>query len=130
MARYTYYGDANWDGKVDGQDYALIDAGFLSNDALTGWYNGDFNYDGKVDASDYTLIDNAYNSQVGGIGAPAAAAIPTLVAGTTAELAPASVPEPSVVGFSVAAAAAAAVAGRRRRTSVPRSAARAGSANR
>ncbi len=27
LVTYTYYGDANLDGKVDGQDYALIDAG-------------------------------------------------------------------------------------------------------
>ncbi len=63
LVRYTYYGDANLDGRVDGSDYARIDAGFLSKGTLTGWYNGDFNYDGKVDASDYTLIDNAFNTQ-------------------------------------------------------------------
>ncbi len=51
LVKYTYFGDANLDGKVDGPDYARIDAGFLSNGSLHGWYNGDFNYDGKVDAS-------------------------------------------------------------------------------
>jgi autotransporter-associated beta strand protein len=59
--KYTYYGDANLDGKVDGSDYSLIDNGYLNH--LTGWQNGDFNYDGVVDGSDYTLIDNAFNSQ-------------------------------------------------------------------
>ncbi len=47
LVKYTYFGDANLDGKVDGSDYTLIDNGFNQN--LTGWYNGDFNYDGKVD---------------------------------------------------------------------------------
>ncbi len=64
LLKYTYYGDANLDGVVNGTDYALVDAGFLAArrpSPLTGWYNGDFNYDGKVDASDYTLIDNAFN---------------------------------------------------------------------
>jgi hypothetical protein len=63
LLRYTYYGDANLDGQVDGSDYSLIDNGFLNQ--LTGWQNGDFNYDGVVDGSDYTLIDNAFNQQSG-----------------------------------------------------------------
>ncbi len=93
LVKYTYYGDANLDGVVNGADYARIDAGFLSKGALTGWYNGDFNYDGKVDASDYTLIDNAFNLQ----GAPFA----TL----TAELAaPAATVSKAAATASVAAA--------------------------
>ncbi len=63
LVKYTYYGDANLDGQVDGSDYTLIDNGY--NQHLTGWYNGDFNYDGVVDGSDYTLIDNAFNTQTG-----------------------------------------------------------------
>jgi fibronectin type 3 domain-containing protein len=61
LVRYTYEGDANLDGKVDGGDYSLIDNGY--ENYLTGWSNGDFNYDGTVDGSDYTLIDNAFNNQ-------------------------------------------------------------------
>jgi hypothetical protein len=63
LVKYTYYGDANLDGKVDGSDYSLIDAGYASGGALSGWYNGDFNYDGVIDGSDYALIDNAFNNQ-------------------------------------------------------------------
>jgi hypothetical protein len=78
--KYTYYGDANLDGQVDGSDYTKIDNGF--NNHLTGWLNGDFNYDSAVDGSDYTLIDNAFNQQ----GASAAAVIAPagLTATTTA----------------------------------------------
>ena len=61
LVKYTYYGDANLSGKVDGSDYSLIDSGFASH--ATGWYSGDFNYDGVVNGSDYTLIDNAFNQQ-------------------------------------------------------------------
>jgi hypothetical protein len=61
LLRYTYYGDANLDGKVDSADYVRIDNGFIGK--LTGWQNGDFNYDGVVNGSDYTLIDNAFNMQ-------------------------------------------------------------------
>ena len=73
LVGYTYYGDANLDGQVDGSDYSRIDNAALnnqnsSNTPLTGWYNGDFNYDGVIDGSDYTLIDNAYNSQGANLG--------------------------------------------------------------
>jgi predicted outer membrane repeat protein len=61
LVKYTYYGDADLSGKVDGTDYSLIDHGF--NAHSTGWQNGDFNYDGKIDGSDYSLIDNAFNMQ-------------------------------------------------------------------
>ena len=62
LIKYTYYGDANLDGKIDGSDYSLVDNGALN--ALSGWYNGDFNYDGVINGADYTLIDNGFNAQV------------------------------------------------------------------
>ena len=40
LVKYTYYGDANLDGKVDGSDYSRIDSGFLTGGS--GWINGDF----------------------------------------------------------------------------------------
>jgi fibronectin-binding autotransporter adhesin len=97
LVKYTYYGDANLDGVVDGSDYSRIDNGFLNH--LTGWVNGDFNYDGVVDGSDYTLIDNAFNSQ----GASLASEIASPSAIATAELAAgagsSSVPEPASLGL-------------------------------
>jgi hypothetical protein len=78
--RYTYNGDANLDGHVDGSDYSRIDSGFLNH--LTGWSNGDFNYDGVINGSDYTLIDNAFNTQ----GASLAASIATPKPGTVAAM--------------------------------------------
>jgi hypothetical protein len=65
--RYTYFGDATLDGKIDGSDYSKIDYAFTHG--LTGWTNGDFNYDGVVDGSDYTLIDNAFNTQAAALDA-------------------------------------------------------------
>ncbi len=61
LVKFTYYGDANLDGTVDGSDYARVDVGSTLH--LTGWADGDFNADGTVDGSDYTLIDNAFNDQ-------------------------------------------------------------------
>jgi hypothetical protein len=64
FVKYTYYGDADLNGVVNGADYQLIDVGF---GAGTGsWMNGNFNYDSGIDGSDYTLIDNGFNEQ----GAP------------------------------------------------------------
>ncbi|HZZ45048.1 MAG TPA: dockerin type I domain-containing protein [Tepidisphaeraceae bacterium] len=59
--KYTYNGDANLDGKVNADDYALLDRGFAKH--LTGWSNGDFNYDGIINSADYLLIDRAYALQ-------------------------------------------------------------------
>ena len=108
LVKYTYYGDANLDGKVDGSDYSLIDTGYSADAAYlaanpggtsfpaTGWINGDFNYDGTVDGSDYTLIDNAFNNQGSRISSSA------LVAASTAQIASsAAVPEPALCGVAV-----------------------------
>ncbi len=60
LIKYTYSGDTNLSGTVDGTDYSRFDNGDLNS--LTGWENGDFNYDGVIDGSDGTLIDNSYNA--------------------------------------------------------------------
>jgi hypothetical protein len=56
-------GDANWDGRIDADDYVLIDRGFARH--LTGWSNGDFNGDGKVDSKDYLIVDTQYVASSG-----------------------------------------------------------------
>ena len=63
LVKYTWNGDANFDGAIGFDDYVRIDTGF--NTALTGWANGDFNYDGVVNFDDYVLIDVAFNAQNG-----------------------------------------------------------------
>jgi autotransporter-associated beta strand protein len=109
LVKYTYFGDANLDGKVDGSDYSLIDAGFASKGKLTGWYNGDFNYDGTIDGSDYALIDNAFNNQ----GTPLSST--ALVAEATAQVGgPTAVPEPTAIAAAVLAGASLAIRRRRR----------------
>ena len=78
--KYTYYGDADLSGHVDGTDYSLIDAHSGLSSGAT-WSEGDFNYDGAVNGSDYSLIDNAYNMQ--GMTSPASPN--TIIANATAE---------------------------------------------
>ncbi len=74
LVKYTFFGDANFDGVVNGGDYIAIDNGFAKS--LAGWRNGDFNYDGVVNGDDYTLIDNAFNTQ-GSVSFASAVAGPT-----------------------------------------------------
>ena len=65
LVKYTYAGDANLDGAVDGGDYGMID-NFAQVPSADGYFNGDFNYDGVVDGGDYGVIDNNMQAQ----GAP------------------------------------------------------------
>jgi hypothetical protein len=91
LVKYTYFGDANLDGKVDGSDYSKIDAGYASHGALTGWANGDFNYDGVIDGSDYSLIDNAFNNQNAVTLASSAAASAQVASASVGRALPATV---------------------------------------
>jgi hypothetical protein len=97
LVMYTYAGDGNLDGLIDGDDYTAIDAGFsaqLVNPLSVSYHDGDFNYSGKIDADDYWLIDRNYSKQSGAFSVSAPA------------LGPAAVPEPtSLVALGIAAAA-------------------------
>ncbi len=55
LIAYTYAGDANLDGVINSDDYALID--FFAGTNQPTYYRGDFNYDGSINADDYSLID-------------------------------------------------------------------------
>ena len=47
LVKFTYYGDTDFNGVVDFDDYSRTDAGFNNN--RTGWLNGDFDGNGNVD---------------------------------------------------------------------------------
>jgi len=58
--RYTLYGDANLDDKVNGTDFTLMSNHF--NQSVTnGWDQGDFNYDGVVNGADFVLMSDNFN---------------------------------------------------------------------
>ena len=65
LVKYTYMGDANLSGKVDGDDYVKVDSGFAARSTSSPWVMGDFTYDGLVNADDYFWIDQTYSSQGG-----------------------------------------------------------------
>ncbi|MBC8109112.1 MAG: hypothetical protein H7Z14_21175 [Anaerolineae bacterium] len=62
LVKYIYYGDVDFSGVVDFDDYSRVDAGFSGN--TTGWFNGDVDLNGVVDFDDYSLIDQAFNTQI------------------------------------------------------------------
>jgi hypothetical protein len=66
VVKYTYYGDTDFNGKVNFDDYVRTDAGF--NNHHDGWINGDFDLNGQVNFDDYVLIDLAFNTQSGTLG--------------------------------------------------------------
>jgi hypothetical protein len=61
LVKYTYYGDTDFNGQVNFDDYARTDAGFSLG--RTGWLNGDFDGNNLVNFDDYSLIDLAFNTQ-------------------------------------------------------------------
>jgi hypothetical protein len=61
LVKFTYGGDASFDGKLNIDDYTKIDSGIAAG--TRGWLNGDFNYDGKVNIDDYVIIDNNVGTQ-------------------------------------------------------------------
>ena len=52
LVMYTYVGDLNLDGMIDGADYGVID-NYVQFPGTDGYQNGDFNYDGIIDGADY-----------------------------------------------------------------------------
>ena len=104
IAMYTYAGDANLDGVIDGGDYGTID-NFVQVPGASGYANGDFNYDGVIDGGDYGVIDN--NIQAQGPAIPTSGSVG--IAGVTA------VPEPTCGLAIFAAAAGVSLLTRRRR---------------
>ncbi|HYO10425.1 MAG TPA: hypothetical protein VER17_15760 [Tepidisphaeraceae bacterium] len=62
LVGYTYTGDADLNGRVDGDDYFVIDANINVANAW-GWWHGNFNLDAKINGDDYWLIDSTIGRQ-------------------------------------------------------------------
>jgi autotransporter-associated beta strand protein len=110
LVMYTYAGDADLNGKLNGDDYFRIDSN-INVPGATGWYNGDFDYNGHVNGDDYFLLDANLGRQTFGT-------FPTgdaITAGDTASVSGLTVvPEPASLGLVVTAACG--LAARRRRS--------------
>jgi hypothetical protein len=94
-------GDANLDGKVDFNDFAILEANF--NKTHTFWGQGDFNLDGVVDYNDFLIFRDRFVPQA---GQPVQAAM-------IEAFAAANVPEPTSAAIAVALLTAGAMTRRR-----------------
>src|SRR5439155_15964173 len=105
LVMYTWGGDSNLDGTLNGDDYFQIDSHIGVAGSAFGYNNGDFNYDGDINGDDYFIIDS-------NIGiAQASAPFPTS-GGSFASAATSAVPEPTA---ALALPALAILMARRRR---------------
>ncbi|HYO09380.1 MAG TPA: BNR-4 repeat-containing protein [Tepidisphaeraceae bacterium] len=109
MVMYTYAGDANLDGVLNGDDYWAID-NKVNTPGASGWANGDFDYNGKINGDDYFFLDRNIGRQtLGDFSTAGGISAGGLAADTVA------VPEPASIGVA-ALVAATSIASRRRRS--------------
>ena len=94
LVMYTWGGDADLNGELNGDDYFYIDSHVMQSGSVFGFHNGDFNYDGEINGDDYFILDSnilfAQNSPPFPTGA---GSVGSLHAGGSSL---AAVPEPAV----------------------------------
>jgi hypothetical protein len=61
LVKYTYNGDFDLSGKIDADDYFVIDRGFALHRIAPN--DGDLDFSGVIDADDYFIIDKSFLSQ-------------------------------------------------------------------
>jgi hypothetical protein len=89
LIKFTYYGDANLDGKVNAADLGALAMHWQQ--AGTVWTGGDFNYDGMVDITDLYLLAHNWKQ---GVTSPLGTPLDNLLA--SFGLPDVSVPEPAM----------------------------------
>lgn len=65
LVKYTYTGDGDLSGKIDGDDYFIIDSHIAATTGPASWgyWNGDFDYNGHINGDDYFLLDSNIGRQ-------------------------------------------------------------------
>lgn len=80
LVMYTWGGDADLNGELNGDDYFAIDSHVRQSGSVFGFHKGDFNYDGAINGDDYFILDSnilfAQNYRPSPAAASAAAAVP------------------------------------------------------
>jgi hypothetical protein len=94
LIKFTYYGDANLDGKVNATDLGALATHWQQTGAV--WTGGDFNYDGSVDIRDLYLLAHNWKQ---GVGAPLGTSLDQVLA--SFGLPDVSVPEPAMAGMLI-----------------------------
>ncbi|HYO11208.1 MAG TPA: PEP-CTERM sorting domain-containing protein [Tepidisphaeraceae bacterium] len=100
LLKYTWAGDADLNGKINGDDYFRIDSN-INAPGASGWSSGDFDYNGRIDGDDYFLIDSNMAAPGATLSQPMTDSLPAGgVAGVSA------VPEPATAALLAAGSAA------------------------
>jgi len=97
LVMYTWGGDANLDGTLNGDDYFAIDSHIGLAGSAFGYINGDFNYDGDINGDDYFIIDSNIGLGQSATPFPSSSAMPTVSVP--------AVPEPGATALCIAAIA-------------------------
>jgi hypothetical protein len=66
IVKYTYLGDIDLSGEINGDDYFFIDSNVINSGSVFGYAAGDVNLDGEINGDDYFWLDSQIVSQ----GAP------------------------------------------------------------
>ena len=69
VVKYTYYGDANLNGVVNGEDFQQFLGGFGHPEVTQTWLNGDFDYNGVVNGEDFGAFLYGFQNQQGPLSA-------------------------------------------------------------
>lgn len=70
LIKYTYIGDADLNGVVDGTDFGFFTAGFDQAVPFSSWAFGDFDYNGVVDGTDFGYFSAGYDFAGPALGDP------------------------------------------------------------
>jgi hypothetical protein len=57
IVKYTYMGDIDLNGEINGDDYFFIDSNIVNSGAVFGYLAGDIDLDGDIDGDDYFWLD-------------------------------------------------------------------------
>ena len=58
LFKYTWGGDADLNGELNGDDYFFLDSHILQSGTVFGFTVGDFDYNGELNGDDYFILDS------------------------------------------------------------------------
>jgi hypothetical protein len=57
LVKFTYVGDVDLNGRIDGDDYFVLDSKIAMSGVVFGYARGDLNFDGRIDGDDLFFMD-------------------------------------------------------------------------